>query len=52
MNNISISGRLTRDVDLSEKVRGAVNERFRVAVQDGKEKTDFFVCVEWEDKVK
>ena len=45
MNNISISGRLTRDVDLSETVSGAVNARFSVAVQDGKDKTDFFVCV-------
>lgn len=52
MNNISISGRLTRDVDLSETVSGAVNARFSVAVQDGKDKTDFFVCVAWDDKAK
>lgn len=41
MNNISISGRLTRDVDLSETVSGAVNARFSVAVQDGKDKVDY-----------
>lgn len=53
MNNISISGRLTRDVDLSETINGAECARFSVAVQgDSKDKTDFFVCVAWGDRAK
>jgi single-strand DNA-binding protein len=52
MNNISISGRLVRDVDLTETINGVPNARFSVAVQDGKDKVDYFVCVAWDKEAK
>jgi single-strand DNA-binding protein len=51
MNNISIVGRLTRDVDFATTTSGVSVARFSVAVAsefkdaDGNKKTDFFNCV-------
>lgn len=53
MNNISIVGRLTRDVELSTTASGISLARFTVAVNsdvknaNGEREVDFFSCVAW-----
>lgn len=53
MNNISITGRVTKDIELSETARGTTLTRFNVAVpselkdDDGENLCDFFVCIAW-----
>ena len=49
MNSISISGRLTRDVELRTTPNGVSVSYFSVAVDrpGEKDKTDFFDCVAW-----
>lgn len=55
MNNISIVGRLTKDVDLATTSSRVSVARFGVAVPsefkdaDGNKKTDFFNCVAWRE---
>lgn len=58
MNNISITGRLVRDVELQETATEVAYTRFSVAVpsetkdENGKRIADFFVCVAWRDHAK
>lgn len=55
MNNISIVGRLTKDIELSTTPTGIRYTRFNVAVpseyksKDGERATDFFVCIAWRE---
>lgn len=55
MNKIIISGRLTKDVELSKTSNGTVLTRFNVAVAseiknaDGERQADFFVCIAWRE---
>lgn len=58
MNNISIVGRITKDVELSKTTSGLEFTRFNVAVQsefkneDGERLADYFRCVAWRDNAK
>lgn len=55
MNNISILGRLTKDVELTHTPNGVPLCRFNVAVpselktSDGEKQADFFLCIAWRD---
>jgi single-strand DNA-binding protein len=55
MNNISIVGRITKDVETETTTSGIEYARFNVAVQseyrtaDGEKKADFFPCVAWRE---
>lgn len=55
MNNISISGRLCRNVDLSQTASGTYLAKFTVAVpseikdENGDRHTDFITCIAWRD---
>ena len=58
MNNISIVGRLTKDVELSTTASGIEFARFNVAVAsefkgaDGEKQADFFICIAWRETAK
>ena len=58
MNNISIVGRITKDVELQTTNSGIEFTRFNVAVQsefktvDGEKKADFFTCIAWRENAK
>lgn len=58
MNNISISGRLCRNVDLSQSANGTYLAKFSVAVpgeikdENGDRHTDFFTCIAWRDSAQ
>lgn len=58
MNNISIVGRVTKDVETETTNSGIEYARFNVAVQsefrtvDGEKKADFFPCVAWRETAK
>lgn len=58
MNNISIVGRITKDIELSKTTSGIEFARFNVAVQsefktaDGEKQVDFFPCVAWRENAK
>lgn len=58
MNNISISGRLCRNVDLSQTASGTYLAKFSVAVpseikdENGDRHTDFFTCIAWRDSAQ
>lgn len=58
MNNISIVGRLTKDVEIETTNSGVEYARFNVAVKsefktaDGERKTDFFTCIAWRETAK
>ena len=58
MNNISIVGRVTKDVELQQTNSGIDFARFNVAVQsefktaDGERKVDFFTCIAWRETAK
>lgn len=58
MNNISISGRLCRNVDLSQTASGTYLAKFSVAVpseikdENGNRHTDFFTCIAWRDSAQ
>ena len=47
MNNICISGRLTRKATLDTSTQGKKYCKFIVAVSKGKEQADFFSCIAW-----
>lgn len=55
MNNISILGRITKDVELTHTPNGVPLCRFNVAVpselktSDGEKQADFFICIAWRD---
>lgn len=48
MNNVSISGNLCADVDLRSTQGGKQVASFTVAINEGKDKTEFVRCVAWE----
>ena len=59
MNNITLSGRLTHDVEYGETAGGSGYARFALAVrnysrkqEDGSPTTDFFPCVVFGDMAK
>lgn len=58
MNNISIVGRITKDIELQTTSSGIEFTRFNVAVQsefkteDGERKADFFTCIAWRENAK
>ena len=58
MNNISIVGRITKDIELQTTNSGIEFTRFNVAVQsefkttDGERKADFFTCIAWRENAK
>ena len=58
MNNISIVGRVTKDVETETTNSGIEYARFNVAVQsefrtaDGEKKADFFTCIAWRETAK
>ena len=58
MNNLSIVGRMTKDVELSTTPTGIEFTRFNVAVPSefktptGEKKADFFSCVAWRENAK
>lgn len=58
MNNISIVGRVTKDVETETTNSGIEYARFNVAVQsefrtaDGEKKADFFPCIAWRETAK
>lgn len=52
MNNITITGRVTKDIELTQTRNGIACARFNVAVNGGKDGngerlTDFFSCIAW-----
>ena len=47
MNNVSISGRLTSDVEIRKTQSGLSVAAFTLAVQKDKEHADFINCVAW-----
>lgn len=47
MNNVSISGRLTSDVEVRKTQSGLSVAAFTVAVQKDKDHADFINCVAW-----
>ena len=55
MNNISIVGRITKDIELAQTNTGIKLCRFNVAVPsefkdtNGEKKVDFFSCVAWKE---
>lgn len=55
MNNISIVGRITKDIELTQTNTGIKLCRFNVAVPsefkdtNGEKKADFFSCVAWKE---
>lgn len=55
MNNISIVGRVTKDIEVTTTSNGVQLARFNVAVasefkdETGEKRTDFFMCVAWRD---
>ena len=58
MNNISIVGRVTKDITTQTTASGTDYARFNVAVQseiktaDGERGVDFFSCVAWRETAK
>lgn len=58
MNNISIVGRITKDVEIQTTNSGIDYARFNVAVTsemktaDGERQADFFICVAWRETAK
>lgn len=58
MNTIIISGRLTKDIELSHTPTGTVLTRFNVAVaselkdDSGNRKADFFPCIAWRESAE
>ena len=58
MNNISIVGRVTKDISTQTTSSGTEYARFNVAVQseiktaDGERGVDFFSCVAWRETAK
>ena len=58
MNNISIVGRLTKDVEIQTTASGIEFARFNVAVAsefktpDGERQADFFICIAWRENAK
>lgn len=58
MNNISIVGRVTKDVETETTNSGIEYARFNVAVPsefrtaDGEKKADFFTCIAWRETAK
>lgn len=49
MNNVSIIGRLVRDLELKETNSKRNYVRFTVAVNRGQDDADFIDCVAWDD---
>lgn len=47
MNNVSLTGRLTKDVEIRKTTTGKSVASFSLAVRRDKEKTDFINCVAW-----
>lgn len=52
MNNVSIVGNITRDIELNSTASGIATSRFSIAVNrrpdaNGERKADFFNCVAW-----
>lgn len=58
MNNISIVGRVTKDVNTETTNSGIEYARFNVAVPsafrtaDGEKQVDFFTCIAWRETAK
>ena len=58
MNNISIVGRVTKDIETETTNSGIEYARFNVAVPsefrtaDGEKKADFFTCIAWRETAK
>lgn len=48
MNQVMLSGRLTRDPELRQTMSGKKVCSFTIAVQDTKERADFINCSAWE----
>jgi single-strand DNA-binding protein len=48
MNVLCISGNLTRDAELRSTNTGKQVANFTVAINEGKDKTEFVNCVAWE----
>lgn len=47
MNNVSLIGRITRDVELSTTQNGKMFSKFTLAIQRDKENADFINCIAW-----
>ena len=58
MNIISISGRVVKDIELSQTANGTTLTRFNVAVpselkdENGDRKADFFICIAWRENAE
>ena len=58
MNNVSISGRVVKDIELSKTANGTTLIRFNVAVpselkdENGDRKADFFICIAWRENAE
>ena len=50
INNVVLTGRLTKDIELRRTTSGKVCTGFTLAVNRNKQETDFINCVAW-DKV-
>lgn len=48
MNNVILTGRMTKDPELKYTSGGKANARFTLAVQRTKDEADFVNCVAWE----
>ncbi len=48
MNRVVLIGRLTKDVEVKATMGGQTYTRFTLAVNRGKEVTDFISCTAWE----
>lgn len=48
MNVLCIAGNITRDIDLRTTPSGKKVASFSVAINEGKDKTEFVNCVAWE----
>lgn len=47
MNNVSLIGRIVKDLELSTTKNGKMYTRFTLAVQRDKETADFINCIAW-----
>lgn len=48
MNNVSLSGNLTKKPELRSTQTGKKVANFTIAINEGKDKTEFVNCIAWE----
>ncbi len=48
MNNVSLSGNICKDIELRTTQNGKQVVNFSLAINEGKDKTEFINCIAWE----